>query len=420
MRQKPERLAWTVLLTAFIIFCLTLVGCPLSVRSYLLSARQGLHAQLNAQRGTVRVERGGGNRVYAVSLDDASPLQLFKGDEIRTGDLDEGLLTLLWGDQEDRKTLGTVVVYDNSDIVLVDAYSPRFSFSSGAHEAILRMKAGRVRIEVRPTEDGRPVRIKVRTDHAHIQLNEGSYALEVTNRQTTTTVRGGQASVRVGDQKLELSDEQRAVVSLEGVLDGPLPAEQNLIVNGNFDQGIETGWIVRLDLPDSSARVSGVDDDEGSAVRFQHDQPQPSEVGLVQTLNRNVRDLESLVLHLKVRVSFHSLSVCGTQGSECPVMVRIDYRDTAGGNRQWVHGFYAFEDPGLSVKVPYYCVTCPEPGSGDHHRVPEKTWFLYDSPNLMEILPPEFRPAFIQAVHIYASGHSYDSSVTDVELLAQE
>jgi hypothetical protein len=52
--------------------------------------------------------------------------------------------------------------------------------------------------------------------------------------------------------------------------------------------------------------------------------------------------------------------------------------------------------------------------------VPEKSWFLYDSPNLMQIDPPELRPVVVQSVRVYASGHSYESMVTDVELLAQE
>jgi hypothetical protein len=131
-----------------------------------------------------------------------------------------------------------------------------------------------------------------------------------------------------------------------------------------------------------------------------------------------VKDAQSLVLHLQVRVNYHSLSVCGALGSECPVMVRIDYQDAAGSARQWVHGFYALEDPAFTL--PYYCTTCPDPSSGDHNRVPEQGWFVYDSPNLMELQPPELRPVLIQSVRIYASGHSYDSMVTGVELLAQE
>jgi len=418
MRQNPQRLAWTVLLAAFASFCLLAIGCPLSARSYLLNARQPLHAQASAQQGTVRVERGGSQRVDAISLDDPLPLEMFKNDGLRTGNLDECLLTLQRNTQEQRETLVSVVVYDNSDVLLVDASSPRFEFNTEAHQAVLRLREGRTRIEVQPASDGRPVQVEVLAHQAHVILEEGSYALQVANQQTTVTVRAGQALVRSGDETLALANTQRAVLHDEGTLEGPLPAEQNLIVNGDLSQGLEVGWIIHASDP--SAQVSLTETESQPAARFQHDLAEPSEVSLVQTLNRNVRDLESLVLHLKVRVNYHSLSVCGSQGSECPVMVRIDYIDAAGGNRQWVHGFYAFEDPALSSELPYYCLTCPEPTSGNHHRVPEQSWFLYDSPNLMETLAPEFRPAIIQSVRIYASGHNYDSMVTGIELLAQE
>jgi hypothetical protein len=418
MRQNPQQLAWTVLLSAFASFCLLAIGCPLSVRGYLLNARQPLHAQASAQQGTVRVERGGGQRVDAVSLDDPLPLQMFKTDGLRTGNLDECLLTLQRNSQVQRETLVSVVVYDNSDLLLVDASSPRFEFNTKAHTAMLQLQKGRTRIEIQPANDGRPVQVEVQANQVYVKLNEGSYALEVTNQQTMVTVRAGQALVRSGDETLTLTDTQRAVLLSEGTLKGPLPAEQNLIVNGDFDQGLQDGWITYASDP--SAQVSLLETDGQPVARFQHDLPEPSEVSLVQTLNRNVRDLQSLVLHLQVRVDYHSLSVCGSQGTECPVMVRIDYVDVAGGNRQWVHGFYAFEDPALSSELPYYCLTCPEPTSGNHHRVPKQSWFLYDSPNLMETLPPEIRPATIQSVRIYASGHNYDSMVTGIELLAQE
>jgi hypothetical protein len=418
MRQNPERLAWTILLAAFVVFCFVAVGFPLLVRNYLHSARQPLRAQVNSQQGTVRIERGGGSRDEAIGLGDPVPLELFKGDSMRTGAFDEALLVVQRGDQENRETLISVVLYDDSDVLLVDAYSPRFGLSSGPHKAVLRMRDGRFRIEVQPSSDGRPVVVEVRTDHAQLQLNEGSYALEVTNQQTIATVRRGSALVRANDQELALSEEQRAVASLSGVLDGPLPAERNLIANGDFGQGIDSGWVVFSNAVDDSTSVTSASDEDQPVALFQHDQPQPSEIGLIQTLNRNVKDLESLVLHLKVRVDYHSLSVCGALGSECPVMVRIDYLDDAGNGRQWVHGFYAYEDP--SIAWPYYCTTCPDPSSDNHNRVPEGSWFLYDSPDLMEIDPPELRPAVIQSVRVYASGHSYTSMVTDVELLAQD
>jgi hypothetical protein len=421
MRQNPERLAWVVLWLAFITFCLIAVGCPASAYSYMLHARRGLHAQLNSQRGTVRVERTGSSRVDAVSLDDP-PLRLYSGDGVRTGNLNEALLTWEKRDQEQREILGTVKIYENSDVVLVDAHSPRFGFSTGGHEATLQIRGGRVRIEVQTAGDGRPVQVQVHSDHARLLLSQGSYALDVTNQQTAVVVRHGQASVRAGEQELSLNDEQRAIASLQGQLDGPLPAEQNLIVNGDFSQG-ESAWIQDIDSPDPSGRVVITQDDGGqSFAQLLHDQPQPSEVSLIQTLNRDVSDMASLVLHLKVRVNAHSLSVCGDKGTECPVMVRVDYIDVAGGEnlQQWVHGFYAYEDPGLNIELPYNCTTCPQPSSGNHNQVSWNTWFLYDSPNLMEIQPEKIRPARIQSIRVYASGHIYDSMVTDIELLAQE
>jgi hypothetical protein len=419
MRQNPERLAWTILLAAFAAFCVIAVGLPVMARSYVRSATQPLHSQVNAQRGTVRVERAGSGRADATSLDDPFPLQVYKRDEVRTGSLAEGLLTFKRNGEQDGETLASVVVYGNSNVILEDAYSPRFGFGSDPHRAILKIKEGRVRIEIRPSSDGRPVEVEVHTDNADIQLTEGSYALNVGNQQTSATVREGSATVRVGDQELVLNDEQRVVVSPSGQIDGPLPAERNLIVNGDFGEGLDVGWVVISNSSEESARVAGSNDEEGQSVaQFQHEQAQPAEIGLIQTLNRNVKDLESLVLHLKIRVDYHSLPVCGSLGSECPVMVRVDYRDAAGNVQQWVHGFYAFEDPALAQ--PYYCTTCPDPSSGNHDQVSGNTWFLYDSPNLMDVLPPEHRPAFIQSVRVYASGHSYDSMVTDVELLAQE
>jgi hypothetical protein len=399
-------------------FCLVAAGFPLLVRNYLHSARQPLRAQVNSQQGTVRIQRGGGSRDEAIGLSDPVPLELFKGDSMRTGAFDEGLLIVQRGDQENRETLISVVLYANSDVLLVDAYSPRFGLSSGPQMAVLRMTDGRFRIEVRPASDGRPVQVEVRTDHTQLQLSEGSYAVDVTNQQTSATVRRGAAIIRTPDQELALSDEQRAVAPSSGVLDGPLPAERNLIVNGGFAQGIDNAWVVFSDSADDSTSVASASDEDQPVAFFQHGQPQPSEIGLIQTLNRNVKDLESLVLHLKVRVDYHSLSVCGALGSECPVMVRIDYLDAAGNGRQWVHGFYSSEDP--TIAWPYYCSTCPDPSSGNHNRVPEKSWFLYDSPNLMQIDPPELRPVVVQSVRVYASGHSYESMVTDVELLAQE
>ncbi|HHX63696.1 MAG TPA: hypothetical protein GX702_02285, partial [Chloroflexi bacterium] len=55
MRRNPERLAWFVLLTAFAIFCVIIIGGPLSVRWYLRHAERKQVATVESLVGTVIV-----------------------------------------------------------------------------------------------------------------------------------------------------------------------------------------------------------------------------------------------------------------------------------------------------------------------------------------------------------------------------
>jgi hypothetical protein len=130
------------------------------------------------------------------------------------------------------------------------------------------------------------------------------------------------------------------------------------------------------------------------------------EVGIRQEISYDVRDFASLALHLNVRVRSQSLTGCGSVGSECPIMVRIDYEDVHGTDRVWYHGFYSVE-PGESDLLFTWL-----------EQVPPQTWYTFDSGNLVQLF--EEPPALIKRLAIYASGHSFDALATEVELLAQE
>ena len=52
-------------------------------------------------------------------------------------------------------------------------------------------------------------------------------------------------------------------------------------------------------------------------------------------------------------------------------------------------------------------------------QVQPGNWQTYDSGNLMEELT-DTPPAIIKSLTIYASGHSFDAMVTEVDLLTQE
>lgn len=86
-------------------------------------------------------------------------------------------------------------------------------------------------------------------------------------------------------------------------------------------------------------------------------------------------------------------------------MVRLDYTDIYGMEQFWVHGFYSREP---EENWPIY----------DGERIPTYVWYPYESGNLVQLLQAT-RPARINSIRIYASGHSYESMVAEVGLTAR-
>jgi hypothetical protein len=102
-------------------------------------------------------------------------------------------------------------------------------------------------------------------------------------------------------------------------------------------------------------------------------------------------------------------------------MVRIKYRDSGGNEQNWVQGFYYWTDPTIPVQdQPTLCVLCPSPRQ-EHEQKNQGVQFFYDSPNLMELLAQDGQPpTSIVEIAAYASGHTYDVQVSEIELLVEE
>lgn len=232
-------------------------------------------------------------------------------------------------------------------------------------------------------------------------LTAGSYEARVYKSLTEFIVREGHAEVTsTGERSVSLKDAQRTIAQAGPTSLEVLPAARNLLVNSDFRQPLEVGWdtyVIEAGTVQTTT-VAG-----RPAARFFRDGVGHAEVGIRQVLNYDVRDFTSLVLHLNVMVQGQSLPGCGSAGSECPIIVRIDYQDIHGGDRVWYHGFY-------SIPAQDYLYWWSD-------QIPLQTWTSYDSENLMQSDAP---PALIKSVTIYASGHSFDALVTEVELLAQE
>jgi hypothetical protein len=181
-------------------------------------------------------------------------------------------------------------------------------------------------------------------------------------------------------------------------------------VNGNFSEPLSTGWQVDTERLSDSVQLGAaeiVSSGGRNAVQFSRNglEGEHNAVAIVQRIDKDARDFMSLKLRMDVRVLSQSLSGGGMQSSEFPVMVRLDYIDANGDVQHWVRGFYYQNVDSLPIL--YYGI-----------KVPQNTWYPYESGNLMQELA-NTRPAKITSLRVYASGWNYQSMVAEVGLIAE-
>lgn len=418
MKGNRERLAWTVLLVSFAIFLAFLFGIPFGAYQWYQRATVPPLMLLQALEGTAQVEHP--DDPPRLALAEYEPVEIKPGSLISNDADTETLLTIISPDQS--QSIVTVQIYPNTQLEVSQAKSPRYAASQASHQIEITLASGRIRLGLAHQSD-HATDLRGRTPHGQFLFWEaGSYSLEVNQQLSQITVREGKATIFVSqDSQLGLEEKQRGVVGTDGIPVGPLSPQRDLITNGHFRQPLEQGWQIRTDATDSSqsaGEVGIISNGGQEAVQLAREGVGHAETGIYQIINESVESYQSLQLHLSAWLNDQSLGVCGAVGSECPLMVRITYKDTAGSIRQWVQGFFYWVDPVASN--PTLCTTCPPPRQ-EHEQHSQGTQFFYDSPNLMELLGQDGHPpASIDEIAVYASGHSYDVQVSEIELLVEE
>ncbi len=419
-RQSRERLAWIVLILSLVTFLALAISGPLAIRWYLLNSELEQSARLTTTSGTIVVERPDQLTPLAVTgvLEDIP-----EGSTITTDSSSEGTLDFL--EPRSGQVLSTVQIYSNTHVRMRLMRSPRFDLSPHSHRIGMDLLSGRVRTRL-SVDVQKPVRADIQTPQGQASFERpGSYLVEVAQNETTVAVREGSATVTAEGNQIELNEGDLSLTTIRpGQPIQALPAARNLVMEGDFPNGLQPTWTVRRQKqvesqPDPEVEVTTSAGRRAAAFARPGTRLDWAQVGIHQEINRDVRELTSLHLHLAVLIQFQDLFNCGAFGTECPVMVKVTYRDAQGTTHDWLKGFYANSDPqGLT---PNRCVTCPPPDSGPHEQVSGGGWRTYDSPNLIEVFNQAGLPAAsITAIDIYASGHSFQSLVSEVELLAQE
>lgn len=415
-RANPDRFAWVVILVAFSIFVLSFVTVGLTGQWWYLNAT--VYQEItNFPNGTVLVTRP--DRTISEANVTAIPV----GATLETKEASQA--TLIFVARRDNQALASLQIFGNTLLVVPTAHSPRFAASTLPHRIELHLNRGRLWVNL-SVDLARPVELSIITDSgALVVLTEpGSKAsIETTNQITMVTVRDGKAQVRGANQTITLARDERAEVPAHAAPAGPLPAEQNLIKNSDFGVPLTGTWQAETWTPvDSTEPVGSVEPvivNGRQAVWFNRRGNNWGQVGLTQELDRDVQGFKSLRLHLDVRLDFQDLSNCGLQGTECPVMVKINYVDIYGNPVEWLQGFYYRADANPNAGLTF-CAPCA-PVRFVHQQWPQSVWQTFDSENLLDVFARTQTPAgTLKSIIVYASGHSFTSLITDLQLLASE
>lgn len=417
MNGRRQRLAWAIVLSALAICVGTAIFLPVLLNTYRQRATRETSLTVQANQGTVGVVHG-----------DAESVALFAGDPGFSLDAGTMVLTnatdtalILAQAPEQGPLIARIQVYGSTQLGVEQARSPRFESSSKGNELDLDLLAGRILLSV-PNEQVRPLALRVRTPQGAVLIEEpGLYSVNATNAASEATVLQGELKMMSDRQELSLKRDERAILSGDETLEGPLTAERNLIANGDFSEALEM-WLPLAPNTEiagqSHVDVTVEETDPEPAVVFKRLGVGHADAGLRQVIGQDVTDFESLRLLMSMRIVEQSLGVCGEQGSECPVIVRIEYADVNGVDQTWQQGFYAVGEVGPDT--PDVCVACPPP-LNEHQRIPFGQIVFYESENLLEKLGQiGVLPAQIKSITVIGSGHSFNSQIFDLSLIAVE
>lgn len=415
---ERQRLAWIVLLASFTMCAFFTIAVPVGVNAALHNMKRNLFTLVQANQGTVRVDIPSGDSRVVIAGESDLPVEA--GARILTDETSTASL-LAYPSDSAVNPLARLQIYSRSLVILDEASAPRFSVSDEAQNLQLHLDNGRIQFTV-PQDGGRPFAVAVTTPHGQMFVDQpGQYALLVDNAGTQVSVQEGQADVLANGQGLRLGADQRAEIAAGGEMVGPLSTSRDLVRNGDFfDSWADWSlyvWNVELsDQPEGTSEIVEVGGEP--AVAFSRQGTGHADVRLRQVIGQDVTDYQALRLLLTFQITDHSLGVCGIQGSECPLFIRVNYTDERGVKRTWQHGFYSLGD--VSPTTPDACVSCAVI-QDTHQRVPLGQISFYEADFLAELARQGAPlPAFIEDVSLVASGHSFQVEILDVALIVEE
>lgn len=419
MRSNPQRLAWITLLGALALFCLLCVSSVIFARWLLFESPTQLSVTLHVARGTVGVSKPDTSGEQAVRTTDT----VGQENTLSTDNDSQGYLA--FADPYSGQVLATVTLHHDSVMTLDRASRPRFSLSDNPYSIRVTGIAGRVDVWVNGDLD-REMRLDLVGPLGTILVSEpGTLFIESTADFQTVTARDGTAIlVSYTDQTQHIAPSTKATLYRESPNIEVASSPIELLPNSDFRQSEDwpVGWSCafrpspdNLNGPAGQWLATTVDGRTVMHIQRMQPEPGPGRTGCVQYLagprGQDVTGYATVSLRATMRVQYQSLSACGDQGSECPVMLHMVYLDPAGNELHWYHGFYTKYTPNVGRTR---CDSCLEP----HEQISENAWYTYELEDLFADLPTDRRPGSIIEIEFYGEGHQYDVLIDELSLLA--
>lgn len=428
----PQRLAWGVLLLAFAAFCVIAVTSIIVVYYFAFQSSVSMQATLQVARGTVGVQEPS-----EAEQSERRERDISRGTVITTDRMEAlSQATITFRDfQQGNRIVAVVTLRSDTSVRVRSASRPRFEWSEPGYEIDLVDFTGEMSIYV-ASDIERDVEVNIRSVRGTWMsvVGPGRYVARASETRSSLTNRRGEAIMISSDRQLARSvpEGSQGVLTSDSDTIQLVPALTVLNVNSELqtfvpeeiDNSRETrealiGWscTFRRDLPRGRYNQDYAPDGRRSLRVVRDDSATANgEVRCEQRLGTgqqgiDVTGFDQLFIQTSLYVNYQSISMCGIEASECPLMLLVKFEDTNGVAREWYRGVYARDD---GISLPNRCSSCFEP----HILINEKTWYTFTSDNLFNAFGSDVRPAVITEIIFYASGHQYDVYVDEVALLA--
>ena len=438
--NSPERTAWIVLLGAFALFCTMTLTTIFGVYHYLFRSTVPMPTMLHVAKGTVgitgadlreTVEREREvltNTVTSISTDSLSQATIQFRDDRGT-------------QSESAALLAAVTLQGNTFVTFNHAIRPRFEWSRDPQRVQFSRLNGQLDVIVTGV-GAQSFEMDIYTDDlntdkgVHIQfVSNGRFRIHVSEDEVRLLNLAGEVSAYFGDdpnirnpvesgKELEVRTGNRSIRELDVTADLLMSGDfslQSINIWPRYSPDEPLNWNcsgLRQQDPPGAYGLLEYDGRVGVSLRRHGNATSHGEISCIQEFEGEGLDAEafdSLRVLATFSLNYQSLSLCGKEGSECPLMLHVTYttddpRPDNVGN--WFRGFY-YEDQAAGT-YKKLCASCLQ----DHVDTNPSVWYTFDSGNLLNLIAEDDHPVFINSVRFYASGHQFDTVVSEMMLLA--